>query len=229
MSQDGPLSEEELAFMDDQLLEYSSESGILGLSELDGFLTALASAPDLVPASVWLPELWGSPESGLPWLGETPVQELMSLIFRHLNDIVERLTRDEGVLEPIFQQAEDEHGEYLVVEEWCYGYLRGVALGNWPALPPAQQEHLEIIRLFGSEEGSEQVQAMSEEHYLLALEDIAPAALSLYEHFHGGRAVNWPRDRMADHPLQEPQAGSGDRDRPCPCGSGKPFRKCCLH
>ena len=228
MSQDGPLSDEELTFVDDQLLEYGSDAGILGLSELDGFLTALASAPDLVPASLWLPELWGYREEGLPWPGETPLQELMALIFRHLNDIVDRLAAESSEIQPIFQQAEDEQGDYLVVEDWCYGYLRGVELGQWPALPSSAQGHLDLIHLFGSEDGAERIQAMSEEHYLLAVEDIAPAAVALYQHFHGSRSGSRPEPRAAPAKATA-EPGSGELDRPCPCGSGKPFRKCCLH
>lgn len=229
MSREGPLTEDELDFMDEQLLQYSSEAGILGLSELDGFLTALASGPDVVPASIWLSALWGNEEEGLPWPGDTPLHDLMALLFRHLNDIVDRLTSGGEDLRPIFQQAEDEQGEYLVVEDWSYGYLRGVELGNWPPLPPEQQDQLETISLFGSEQGQMLAEGMSAEHYQLMVEDITPAAVALYQHFHGGGTAGRPRRAGGADAPTTAQPGAADLDRPCHCGSGKPFRKCCLH
>lgn len=229
MSQDGPLTEDELELMDEQLLQYSSEAGILGLSELDGFLTALASGPAVVPASIWLSALWGNEGDGAPWPGETPLHDLMALLFRHLNDIVDRLTSGGDALRPIFQQAEDEEGEYLVVEDWCYGYLRGVELGDWPPLPPEQQAHLEALSLFGSEQGQMLAEGMTEEHYHLAVEDIAPAAIALYQYFNGTRLAGRPRSAGVASPAAAADPGTTDLDRPCPCGSGKPFRKCCLH
>ncbi|WP_306824279.1 aromatic amino acid transport family protein, partial [Klebsiella pneumoniae] len=37
-------------------------------------------------------------------------------------------------------------------EEWCFGYLRGVALSDWSTLPAELQPELDAIALHGSEE-----------------------------------------------------------------------------
>ena len=62
-----PLTDEELEFLDSFLLErFDGEDEVLGrdegvvcLSELDGFLTAIVSGPTTVMPSEWLPALWG--------------------------------------------------------------------------------------------------------------------------------------------------------------------------
>lgn len=48
----GPLNENELEWLDDTLAKYAAEGAILDVSELDGLLTAILSAPtDIEPLS----------------------------------------------------------------------------------------------------------------------------------------------------------------------------------
>ncbi len=57
------LNDEELDWLDEFLLDRvdddtdtdGNDEGILGISELDGFLTAVVSGPMVVPPSRWLP------------------------------------------------------------------------------------------------------------------------------------------------------------------------------
>ena len=56
---DTPLTPEELDFLDAALLDHGNDDSVLGISELDGFFTALVSGPEAVMPSTWLPELWG--------------------------------------------------------------------------------------------------------------------------------------------------------------------------
>ncbi|HTQ98914.1 MAG TPA: UPF0149 family protein, partial [Candidatus Acidoferrum sp.] len=67
-----PLTQDELARLD-QLLqtrvadthdehEEDCDHGVLNMSELDGMLTALVSAPTLVKPADWVPAVWGDDE-----------------------------------------------------------------------------------------------------------------------------------------------------------------------
>ena len=48
----GPLNENELEWLDETLAKYATEGAILDVSELDGLLTAILSAPTAIePAS----------------------------------------------------------------------------------------------------------------------------------------------------------------------------------
>jgi hypothetical protein len=47
----GPLNENELEWLDDTLAKYAAEGAILDVSELDGLLTAILSAPTSNPLS----------------------------------------------------------------------------------------------------------------------------------------------------------------------------------
>ena len=61
------LSEDELDWLDHFLVYRIGEEadcegkdeGVLNLSELDGFLTAVVSGPVMVPPSHWMPQAWG--------------------------------------------------------------------------------------------------------------------------------------------------------------------------
>jgi uncharacterized protein len=54
-----PLSDDQLDYLDNTLLELGNDDSVLGVSERDGFLTAIVSGPNMIPPSRWFPELWG--------------------------------------------------------------------------------------------------------------------------------------------------------------------------
>jgi len=54
------LNESDLNFVDDILMKYGNDNAILGVSELDGFLTAIVSGPDMIMPGQWVPEVWAA-------------------------------------------------------------------------------------------------------------------------------------------------------------------------
>jgi uncharacterized protein len=56
---DTPLSDEEIRELDIFLMSDATPDECMDIVALDGFLTALAIGPELVPPSVWLPLVWG--------------------------------------------------------------------------------------------------------------------------------------------------------------------------
>jgi len=64
------LSDDELAKLDQFLLyrvdedavTQGQDEGILNISTLDGFFTAIVSGPKMIPPSQWLPAVWGDCE-----------------------------------------------------------------------------------------------------------------------------------------------------------------------
>lgn len=55
----GPLNENELEWLDETLAKYATEGAILDVSELDGLLTAILSAPTAIEPAQWLLAIWG--------------------------------------------------------------------------------------------------------------------------------------------------------------------------
>lgn len=100
-----------------------------GLSDLDGFLAALAIGPGTIMQSEWLPVVWGQEQPGFENLDEA--NAILSAIIGRFNTILRQLDRNE--LAPLFQ--EDPNGQ-TTAADWCQGFLDGVRLrlDSWDAL-----------------------------------------------------------------------------------------------
>ena len=222
-----PLSDDELDWLDDFLLYRVNEDeaeagagevdeGILGIAELDGFLTSIASGPNAVMPSKWLPAVWGDFEP--EWESEAEFEKVFNLLVRHMNDIVSMLTNSPEEFEPIFMEREVDGRKYLIVDEWCVGYLRGVSLdeASWHVAEIASQ--LGVILLFGDEAGWETLEQMRPDEVEKQQALIPAAAGKIHAYWYARR------DESQTIRRNSPKLGRNDL---CSCGSGKKYKKCC--
>ena len=230
-----PLSDEELERLDRFLVERIEasededdegdeiEEGVLGLSELDGFLTAIVSGPQSVVPSVWLPAVWGECEPR--WETEDQALEIFTLMMRHMNAIAGHLMEEPGTFEPIFLSREKEGAEYLIVDDWCVGYVRALALtpDAWRAGGKGMESLLQPIFAFGTPEGWQMLDSLSDERHESLQQEIIPSVRAI----HGF----WLDRRERPRPVEPLRRGSPrvGRNDPCPCGSGRKYKHCCLH
>ena len=179
----GPLSEDEIEWIDEILAKYGSEDAVIDAAELDGLLTALLSmGTKIEPAAEWL-MIWGS--SGAPqWESEAERQRFEDLVTQHQQDIAERLEHYPEQFEPLFGSDEADNREIVLVEEWCYGYMRGVMSAELSELPPSVRSAFAAIALHGTEEHVATLNQMSPEAFIDSIDQIKPAALALYHHWH---------------------------------------------
>ncbi len=113
--------------------------------------------------------------------------------------------------------------EFLVVDEWRHGFLRAMELSTPLSGTDATitGECLENIRLLATEAGFETRRNLSDEAIRTHQEMLETDIRRLFKHFLRQRpAAAMPTVR------DTPKVG---RNAPCPCGSGKKFKKCCLH
>lgn len=156
-----PLNDEELDWLDQFLLDRIDEDadtegrneGVLDVSELDGFLTALVSGPAVIPPSRWLPVVWGDFEP--EWKNAQEFEAVFSLLIRHLNGIVASLMTEQEEFEPLFLERVVEGKTYTIVDAWCAGYRHGVELTAdlWGAAGLEMEIMLMPIRAFTSATG----------------------------------------------------------------------------
>lgn len=152
----GPLNESELEWLDDVLTKYNTDKAILDVSELDGLLTAVLSSPlKLSQSSGW--SRYGAARS-MSLAGHPKNGAFMNTAFQHMADTADRLDEFPEQFEPLFGLREIEGHELTIVEEWCFGYMRGVALSDWSTLPDSLKPALEAIALHGTEENFEVVE-----------------------------------------------------------------------
>ncbi|EBX2068130.1 YecA family protein [Salmonella enterica subsp. enterica serovar Java] len=222
----GPLTEKELKWLGDILMEYGNDDSILDVTELDGMLTAILSGPNMISPSRWLSVIWGGNEHAPHCKSRKELMCFMDLTFQHMNDIADRLCYNPDHFAPLFEFRTIDNKEYIVAEEWCFGYMRGVALDDWSALPKALIPELEAIALHGKEENFQHLENMSSDEIQQSIAKIPPAALRLHAHYlHQRRSVGEIPLISSPH-VATPKVGRND---PCPCSSGKKFKQCCLH
>lgn len=186
----GPLNEEELEWLDEILTKYGNDDSVLDVSELDGMLTAILSVPVMIPLSQWQTTLWGGEDQLPNWENEQEQKRFNDLTIQHMNDIVERLCHAPDQYEPLFGYREVDGNDYTIVEEWSFGYMRGVALAGDLSLPEQLQTVLEVIALHGDETNIAKLEQMTEQEYEASQEAIGPAALQLHRY--------WQEQRKAE-------------------------------
>lgn len=218
----GPLTEKELEWLDELLAKYSHDKSILDVSELDGMLTAILSSPSEIDPDEWLLALWGGAEHVPNWANERELDRFMNLTFQHMNDIGERLFDYPEQFEPLFGEREVDGTSLTIVEEWCYGYMRGVALRDWSTLPESLKPSLAAIALHGDDAQQAQLDDMEPQAFIDSFDAIRPAALELHAY--------WV-EHQAEPVVQQPHVAGNKpgRNDPCSCGSGKKYKQCCLH
>jgi uncharacterized protein len=234
------LSDDEIEELGDVLEHRCVPDGGMPLSMLDGLLTAIASCPEFIAPSEWLPLIWGA-DDDIVFESTQEVQRLTSLVLRRMNEITHGF--DEGTVEPIFLKITDEDGEETVVADvWCAGYLRGMAVREeaWDLLVSPNNEAGDYLApifalalpLLASDDAEE---ADLDDHDDAEDDDVFRDVLSareldeLTELIPGAAyAIHqyWrDRQRLAQVTIRRtPQPG---RNVACPCGSGRKYKKCC--
>ena len=219
-------------------LEHPSRpAGTLTYHELQGFLFTVVSAPELVRPSEWLPIIFAGEEAGFTSPDET--QEILGQIMALYNTI------NAAVLDPpTFLPADCPLRDDVLanfdapIAGWARGFLHG---HQWleelweETLPEELQEELDAtltaLSFFSSREMAESfhAEAARGEQSLEAMADaihrVLPTAVAQYAYM--GRSIDTVLAEP-DADIQEPRHHAKiARNEPCPCGSGKKYKKCC--
>ena len=228
-----PLSDDELDELEQFLLSESVSDETMLLDMLDGFLTAIVIGPTTILPSRWLPRVWGSQEDDEPHFEtEEQAQRILELIMRHMNGIVWTLQSDPGFFDPLLSTMmyEDDPREYVDGEMWAHGFMDGVELcrQDWEPLfdDATAKEAIRPIRLLGAEVVSkpeERLVRTPAQREKLS-EQIAGAVSAIYRFWLPLRKEQHARLVASTFRREEPKTGRND---PCPCGSGKKFKRCC--
>ncbi|HEU4653391.1 MAG TPA: UPF0149 family protein [Steroidobacteraceae bacterium] len=231
-----PLGKEELTFLDEFLLNRldhetlerlaaaGEDEGIVGISELDGFLTAVVSGPNLIEPSKWLRAMWGKEEPA--WKSMEQFEEVFLLLSRHQNSIAGMLLTGPTEFEPMFAELRMKGHVHINVEDWCHGYMRGVYLdaAAWFAGGDQIERMLYPLILFGTEEGWRALDSMPESEQDLTRELIPRSVVALNAHWLSRRSEHLASPA---EPIRRASPKIGRND-PCPCGSAKKYKHCCL-
>jgi uncharacterized protein len=181
-----PITDEEVQELENFLFSEDVPEECMTLSEIDGFLTALAAGPVVVPPSEWLPVIW----QGDGPVFETPqeLERVLALILALNTRIVETLKK--GEIAPMFNiEMDEDDNELMTPDGWCWGFMQGVMLREdaWkPLIDSEDRELLDPIAMIagGGREMPEFAEIQdSEEDYEEFLDLISGSALDIYDYW----------------------------------------------
>jgi uncharacterized protein len=209
--------ESDMEALDAYLMSDASPPDCMMLHDLDGVLTSLVVGPELIPVSEWMPHVWGGQEPVFENAGQAEM--ITGSIIRRQTEIM--LQVEEGRLQPIFGEMP---GGEIIAADWAAGFMDGVRLRPNACEKLFKSRHglsliLPIAALCCDEEGEPFVPLPSdlEDEMFEAAPEVLPECVLDIADF-------WRPARTAF--LRQPQAPKAGRNDPCPCGSGKKFKKC---
>jgi uncharacterized protein len=229
---DEPVTEAELHQLDDFLASDAAPDGCMDISTLHGFLTAVAIGPGMVRPSEWLPVVWGDEESP-EFESREEAERIFGVMMRLYNEILRTLRQSPDEFLPIIHEEETADAEPRPnPENWCLGFMMGVALRPDDWTPLFKKKYGATIlfpivaladeQMMVKELGPDARKELTRERLT---EMIPSSVVSAYEHWLGRREPIDPNLAPS-----EPHAGRHakvGRNDPCPCGSGKKYKKCC--
>lgn len=228
-----PLSDKEIDELDGFLLSDVTSDETMMLDCLDGFLTSIVTGPVMLMPSEWLPRVWGPTAREEPAFDTlAQAERITGLIMRHMNGIIWSLLHDPDTFEPVFDTVvyPGDPREYTNGENWANGYMTGIEFqrNNWNAFfdEPNSAMVLRPIYLLGAEEVTPEEEALTETPAQREeLSNQIPASVAwIYRFWQPYRRAVAERTIATSIQREHPKVGRND---PCPCGSGKKFKKCC--
>jgi yecA family protein len=212
------LSDSEIRWLDGFFNSDHLALDSLTLEQLDGFFTALAIGPVRVPPSEYFKVVWGGGGHARPdYDSLEQAQFVEDLLSRHWNTIATRL---DAMFPPdllIYPAPLEEKGK-----GWAEGFTMGIDLRQKEWGPIFKHKDAgtfvwTILALIAEEYDFEAKPITREERAQI----LAMLPLSLL-----GIAAFWknPTSLSRHEPARSEKIG---RNQPCPCGSGRKYKKCC--
>jgi uncharacterized protein len=132
----------DLDVLDAYLMSADAPANSMGLSDLDGFLTALAVGPVLIPPSEWLPLVWGGDEPEFATLDEA--NAIVGTIMARYNEIIAHFDTDPDGFDPVFLEGPEEQ---VIVTDWAAGFMDAVILRAKAWAPILEDEDGRVLML----------------------------------------------------------------------------------
>lgn len=216
--------------LDKELLALGEETMLI--EELDGFIAGLLVCPELIKPGDWLPIVWGrdgdDPQPNFDNLDH--VNRVLGLLMEHYNDVARTLIERPDRYSPLF--AVDKRYGDILWELWIEGFEKAVNLrpASWQKFLNTDVNTATAMRgmqtLIDIVCGDPNMPRMEHDTLIdTAPDDIARWVVALND----WRLANY-RPMQGTDPILHPSFTSANkvgRNDPCPCGSGKKYKKCC--
>lgn len=234
MTTSPPLQDDRIEQLAELLERRAVPFGGLGLEALDGFLSALAVGPEAIPDAEWQAVVWGG--RAPRWNDDDEAREVAALLAEARELAVRRACHDDDSLPdrlaPLLWLPEDpdaaQPDELDAGSDWAEGFLRAVDLREaaWDAWLDEDEWIAAILGLLDQLasgdvlDGDDPAAPSTPLTWRERIDIIGALPGMLADLQHHRIAMLTPRT-----PLRRTDAP--ERNAPCPCGSGRKFKKCC--
>jgi len=209
-----PLSQAE---RDDLAARLAGRTGAMPYHAVHGLFAALASLPDMISPREWLSLAIGDQK----FESRAEAEGLVGLVMRLYNDTISELDRADPALCP-------DAADVDAIRDWCWGYSQGLEMDDPDRGVDSDEllESLDVIDVLAEQlPSSEVMPSDADESEWLAEQrsTLLDRALLLHRSWAEARVAAVPQPPT---PTPRPAVGRND---PCPCGSGKKYKKCCAN
>ena len=221
--------------LQDLLAAIPPEREGMNVVELDGYVAALIVCPDTILPSEWLSGVWGKDHVFEDAVG---AEATIAAVMGHYNRIARDLAECPEDYAPVLG-IDPNSGEALW-EPWIDGFERAMRLrpDAWEEIALSDDEEASasismIVGLFDFYCGRSELTEEAEDE----LDRLAPGMIPEFvrnlnawtKSRRGGQAHGSPAGRSAGLHPDDPRAlgRKVGRNEPCPCGSGRKYKRCC--
>jgi uncharacterized protein len=216
------------------------------IDELSGFLYGIAITPEMIPPSEWLLVIFSGeiPEFG----SRDEAQEIMKLLMDAYNQLLQEFHNGYLSFPFDYQDLNDDY-DFIKIEEWCLGFSHAVKIRGDLWMPNVDSEDIdelqdEVIscvaivgacsnpqnadKFFDSKYSSDpkvKKEGYPEDKLIPMLFANLPMAVESLTEIAAEMASMNQNIATPAEPIRSHKIG---RNEPCPCGSGKKFKKCCI-
>jgi uncharacterized protein len=222
-----PLTDTELDRLGD-FLKSCKGGRAMSLEELDGFFAALITGPETVMPSEYYPEVFGGEMTDTcEFSSLDEANEVLGLMMRHWNTIAGTLFKDE-VYVPLLLEGEDgvAHGN-----DWARGFMRGMNMRHdgWGELVNSEEHGgwvIPVMMLYHEHDEDPEMRPdpITPEKREDIIAHMTAGLVGAYRYF---RAHGEAHAGTGFAPESRHTTSKVGRNDPCPCGSGKKYKKCC--
>ena len=194
------------------------------LTQLDGFLAGILVSPDTLQPGEWLKHIWaGEGGDGTPEFEDMDeFQHVLDLIMHHYNEILHALNQP-GSYEPVFDV--DMRNDDILWEMWIEGFMQAMEMApnGWRKVTASDDAGCiaalkGIAKLHAIANGEARLSRSKQDQWTREAPDLIPVWVEMLH--------VWRLDNDPDRPTPV-RHGKVGRNDPCPCGSGKKYKKCC--
>jgi yecA family protein len=200
----------------------------MSLPQARGFLFGIAAAPAVLPPSQWLGVILGDEHA---FASRDEANDVVGSLFRYYDHILTTTALDDFDPAAIGLDIDDDYD----LQQWAFGFMQAslVTQDDWEAaLELADEETLEYyetsmaaLLVWADEEATRK--ALGDEAYERFLPVARCSIGTALGNLSGiGHDLHNEILTRAHKPIR--RAEEPGRNDPCPCGSGRKYKKCCM-